>query len=276
MASAPRSSSGATDNAQAATTESARAATVSVAPTGARRTRSDFQESRDAGKPRARVRAGGQRPEHVPGSGGVVVDDEHLLRFVDLTANGWQHAGRDGPFPSMTKQAALSVVPTSWRSNTARRPRASAAGRLWCSASRICPSRSNGSPVRSGSWTTNGCTPRREKVSVGAYMPLIRDDDDHRLPLPRGRGDLLTAPWNTVAPMRSYLRRATRAGIDRTVVFPAFHSDYANRQPRARAHRREWLAAAGSGLRWSMGRGMPATRCARCCARWCCGTGFAA
>ena len=41
-----------------------------------------------------------------------------------------------------------------------------------------------------------------------------------------GRGDLLTEPWNTVAPMKAYLRRARRAGIDRTVVFPAFHTDY--------------------------------------------------
>jgi predicted TIM-barrel fold metal-dependent hydrolase len=47
-----------------------------------------------------------------------------------------------------------------------------------------------------------------------------------------GRGDLLTAPWNTVAPMESYLRRARLAGIERTVVFPAFHTDYvtANRE----------------------------------------------
>lgn len=42
-----------------------------------------------------------------------------------------------------------------------------------------------------------------------------------------GQGDLLTAPWNTDAPMESYLRRAGRAGIKRTVVFPAFHTDYA-------------------------------------------------
>jgi len=47
-----------------------------------------------------------------------------------------------------------------------------------------------------------------------------------------GRGDLLTAPWNTDAPMDAYLRRARRAGIERTVVFPAFHTDYvtANRE----------------------------------------------
>ena len=42
-----------------------------------------------------------------------------------------------------------------------------------------------------------------------------------------GRGDLLTAPWNTAAPMELYLRRARLAGIERTVVFPAFHTDYA-------------------------------------------------
>jgi len=42
-----------------------------------------------------------------------------------------------------------------------------------------------------------------------------------------GLGDLLNAPWNTTAPLRAYLRRARGAGIDRTVVFPLFHSDYA-------------------------------------------------
>jgi predicted TIM-barrel fold metal-dependent hydrolase len=42
-----------------------------------------------------------------------------------------------------------------------------------------------------------------------------------------GKGDGLSDPWNTDAPLDLYLRRAQRAGIDRTVVFPAFHSDYA-------------------------------------------------
>ena len=42
-----------------------------------------------------------------------------------------------------------------------------------------------------------------------------------------GQGEQLTAPWNTDAPLESYLRRARRAGIVRTVVFPAFHTDYA-------------------------------------------------
>jgi len=42
-----------------------------------------------------------------------------------------------------------------------------------------------------------------------------------------GKGDLLTAPWNTDAPLESYLLRARQAGIHKTVVFPAFNSDYA-------------------------------------------------
>src|SRR5258707_2418178 len=40
-----------------------------------------------------------------------------------------------------------------------------------------------------------------------------------------GKGDLMTAPWNTDAPIEPYLRRARRAGIDKTVVFAPFHSD---------------------------------------------------
>lgn len=41
-----------------------------------------------------------------------------------------------------------------------------------------------------------------------------------------GPGDLLTAPWNTNAPIEPYLRRARAAEIDRTIVVAAFHSDY--------------------------------------------------
>jgi predicted TIM-barrel fold metal-dependent hydrolase len=41
-----------------------------------------------------------------------------------------------------------------------------------------------------------------------------------------GRGDVMTAPWNTDAPLDQYLRRARAAGIGRTVVFAPFHSDY--------------------------------------------------
>jgi hypothetical protein len=42
-----------------------------------------------------------------------------------------------------------------------------------------------------------------------------------------GTGDGLTAPWDTAASLDKYLPRASRAGIDRTVLFAAFHSDYA-------------------------------------------------
>lgn len=47
-----------------------------------------------------------------------------------------------------------------------------------------------------------------------------------------GKGDGLTGPWDTSAPLGDYLLRARRAGIDRTVIFSTFHSDYAiaNRQ----------------------------------------------
>jgi predicted TIM-barrel fold metal-dependent hydrolase len=47
-----------------------------------------------------------------------------------------------------------------------------------------------------------------------------------------GKGDGMTAPWNTDAPIEPYLRRARRAGIEKTVVFAPFHSNYdeANRQ----------------------------------------------
>jgi predicted TIM-barrel fold metal-dependent hydrolase len=47
-----------------------------------------------------------------------------------------------------------------------------------------------------------------------------------------GRGDGLTGPWDTDAPLRPYLAWADEAGIQRTVLFAAFHSDYAvaNRQ----------------------------------------------
>ncbi len=47
-----------------------------------------------------------------------------------------------------------------------------------------------------------------------------------------GKGDGLTGPWDTNAPLEKYLMRAARAGIDRSVLFAAFHSDYttANRE----------------------------------------------
>ncbi|MGH9836661.1 MAG: amidohydrolase family protein [Blastocatellia bacterium] len=47
-----------------------------------------------------------------------------------------------------------------------------------------------------------------------------------------GKGEGLTGPWDTNAPLEKYLRWAARAGIDRTVLLAAFHSDYtvANRE----------------------------------------------
>jgi predicted TIM-barrel fold metal-dependent hydrolase len=41
-----------------------------------------------------------------------------------------------------------------------------------------------------------------------------------------GQGDGLTGPWDTAAPLRSYLQRGARVGIQRTVLLAAFHSDY--------------------------------------------------
>jgi uncharacterized protein len=47
-----------------------------------------------------------------------------------------------------------------------------------------------------------------------------------------GRGDGLTGPWDTEAPLTRYLQRCAAAGIRRSVVFAAFHSNYrvANRE----------------------------------------------
>lgn len=41
-----------------------------------------------------------------------------------------------------------------------------------------------------------------------------------------GKGEGLTHHWNTDAPIESYLRRARAAGIERTVIFSAQHTDY--------------------------------------------------
>lgn len=42
-----------------------------------------------------------------------------------------------------------------------------------------------------------------------------------------GTGDGLTGPWDTRASLHDYLRRASAAGIHKTVLFAAFHSNYA-------------------------------------------------
>lgn len=53
-------------------------------------------------------------------------------------------------------------------------------------------------------------------------MSLVVDCHCHA-----GPGDGFNGPWDTRAPLTRYLRRAARAGIARTVVFAAFHTDYA-------------------------------------------------
>ena len=47
-----------------------------------------------------------------------------------------------------------------------------------------------------------------------------------------GEGDGLTGPWDTRASLKDFLRWSGEAGITRTVLFPAFHTDYmqANRE----------------------------------------------
>lgn len=41
-----------------------------------------------------------------------------------------------------------------------------------------------------------------------------------------GKGDKMTDPWNTDAPMADYLRRARAAGIDKTIVIAPLHGNY--------------------------------------------------
>jgi predicted TIM-barrel fold metal-dependent hydrolase len=41
-----------------------------------------------------------------------------------------------------------------------------------------------------------------------------------------GKGDLLSGPWDTNAPIEIYLRRAQAVGIEKTVIFSPFHSNY--------------------------------------------------
>ena len=57
---------------------------------------------------------------------------------------------------------------------------------------------------------------------VSIYRPIVIDSHCHA-----GKGDGLTGPWDTAAPLGKYLWRAAQAGITRTVLFAAFHSDYA-------------------------------------------------
>jgi len=60
-----------------------------------------------------------------------------------------------------------------------------------------------------------------------------------------GKGDGFSGPWDTDAPLSPYLQQAADAKIARTIVFPAFHTDYAkaNREVAtivARYPRRLW------------------------------------
>jgi len=41
-----------------------------------------------------------------------------------------------------------------------------------------------------------------------------------------GKGDGLTGPWDTNAPLNDFVKWSDEAGINRIVLFPAFHSDY--------------------------------------------------
>jgi predicted TIM-barrel fold metal-dependent hydrolase len=55
-----------------------------------------------------------------------------------------------------------------------------------------------------------------------SYLTMIIDCHCHA-----GQGEGLLNHWSTDAPIRPYLRRARAAGIDRTVIFAAQHTDYA-------------------------------------------------
>jgi predicted TIM-barrel fold metal-dependent hydrolase len=68
-----------------------------------------------------------------------------------------------------------------------------------------------------------------------------------------GKGDGLTGPWDTDAPLGDYLRRAAAAGISRTVVFPAFCAGYA--QANAELAR---IVAAAPGRLWGFAMVHPA------------------
>lgn len=69
--------------------------------------------------------------------------------------------------------------------------------------------------------------PRPRRPPLDAMRPLVIDSHCHA-----GKGDGLTGPWDTDASLDGYLRRASRAGIARTVLLPAFDSNYreANRR----------------------------------------------
>ena len=75
-----------------------------------------------------------------------------------------------------------------------------------------------------------------------------------------GKGDGLTGPWDTNAPIKRYLQRAAAAGIARTVILPPFHSDYAIANATigrlVAAHRRRFIGFAAVHPRRDAGRVM--------------------
>src|SRR5215475_5530970 len=72
------------------------------------------------------------------------------------------------------------------------------------------------------SWLKQAKGSRRRLTKPRSLQPMIIDCHCHA-----GKGDGLTAPWDTAAPLEKYLRRAAQARIDQTVLLAAFHSDYA-------------------------------------------------
>src|SRR6201984_299172 len=101
----------------------------------------------------------------------------------------------------------------------------------------IYPISTMGSPPASGFWRQlEPAEILSETTSVGRSNRYRRPREPRRATIVAmiidchchaGKGDLMTAPWNTDAPIEPYLRRARAAGIDKTIIFAPFHSDYA-------------------------------------------------
>lgn len=62
----------------------------------------------------------------------------------------------------------------------------------------------------------------RPTLFRGAIDRVVIDAHCHA-----GPGDGFLGPWDTDAPLDDYMPRARRAGITHTLIWPAFHSDYA-------------------------------------------------
>lgn len=91
---------------------------------------------------------------------------------------------------------------------------ASCTGAATCACTR-CRARADGAAC--------SCTRCQACVARARRTPLtIIDCHCHA-----GQGDGFTGPWDSDAGLDRYLRRARKAGIERTVLLAAFHSDYA-------------------------------------------------